>query len=60
MRLIGLAVIVGGWAIAMSGLFLTTSNSARILIALAGIAVSIFGILGILNKYYLDRAIWKK
>ena len=60
MRLIGLLCVLGGWLIAMSGLFLTSSNEIRVVIALAGIAVSLFGILGILNKYYLERAIWKK
>ncbi len=60
MRLIGVAVIVGGWLITMSGLVMTTSNTSRLLFACAGIAVSAFGILGILNRYYLARAIWKK
>ena len=60
MRLVGLAIAVGGWLIAMSGLFLTSSNEVRIFIALGGIAVSLFGILGVLNQYYLARAIWKK
>jgi hypothetical protein len=60
MRLIGILVVLGGWAIAVSGLFVTTSNTVRIFIALAGIGVSIFGILGVINKYYLAHAIWKK
>ena len=60
MRLIALAIIVSGWVIAMAGLFITTSNLGRILFCLAGISVSLFGILGVLNSYYLERAIWKK
>ena len=60
MRLIGVGVVLGGWLIAMSGLFITTSNAGRIVFALGGIAVSLYGILGILNGYYLQRAIWKK
>lgn len=60
MRLIGILVILGGWVIAVSGLFVTSSNMLRAVIACAGIGVSIFGILGIINKYYLARAIWKK
>ena len=60
MRLIGVACAVGGWLIAMSGLFITTSNGGRIVFALGGIAVSLYGILGVLNGYYLERAIWKK
>ncbi len=60
MRIIGVLVILGGWAIAVSGLFLTSSNSIRILFCLGGISVSLFGIFGVLNQYYLARAIWKK
>ena len=60
MRLLGLAIVVAGWLIAMSGLFLTTSNELRIFIALGGIAVSVFGILGVINQHSLAHAIWKK
>ena len=60
MRLAGLALIVMGWFVAMSGLFVTSSNGVRIVLACAGIAISVFGNLGVLNKYYLERAIWKK
>ena len=60
MRLIGVLVILAGWVITVGGVLLTSSNMARILIACAGIGVSIYGILGVLNSYYLARAIWKK
>ena len=60
MRLIGLAVVLGGWVIAVAGLFMTSSNEIRLFFALGGIFVSLFGILGVLNPYYLARAIWKK
>ena len=60
MRFVGIACTLGGWAIAVTGLFLTSSNIGRALIACIGIAVSLFGSLGVLNGYYLERAIWKK
>ena len=60
MRLIGVAVVLGGWVVAMSGLFVTTAAAGRIVIACAGIAISLYGSLGLLNGYYLERAIWKK
>ena len=60
MRLVGVLVVLGGWAITVAGLLMTTSNMARAIIACAGIGVSVFGILGVLNSYYLARAIWKK
>ena len=60
MRLIGVAIVLAGWAISVGGLLVTSSNMARAIIACVGIGVSIFGILGVLNNYYLARAIWKK
>ncbi len=60
MRLIGVAIILGGWALAVAGLFLTSSNLGRLIFASGGICVSLFGILSVLNPYYLARAIWKK
>ena len=60
MRLVGVACVLAGWAVAMSGLFLTSANTVRIVIACAGIGISLYGSLGILNGYYLERAIWKK
>jgi hypothetical protein len=60
MRIAGIGIILAGWLLAMSGLFITTSNMGRAIIACAGIAVSLFGNLGVLNKYYLARANWKR
>jgi hypothetical protein len=60
MRLAGLALIIGGWVLAMSGLFISHSHMVQALFACAGIVVSVYGNLGVLNKYYLARAIWKK
>lgn len=60
MRFIGVVIVLGGWVITIAGLILTSSNMARGIIACVGIGVSIFGILGVLNKYYLERAIWKQ
>ena len=60
MRLVGILIVLAGWAISVGGLLLTSSVGARGIIACVGIGVSIFGILGVLNQYYLARAIWKK
>ena len=59
MRILGILLVLGGWAMAVSGLFITASNLGRAIFASLGILVSLFGSLGILNKYYLARAIWK-
>ena len=60
MRLLGVLVVLGGWAIAVSGLLVTQATGARLILAIAGIAVSLYGSLGILNSHYLARAIWKR
>ena len=60
MRLLGLLCVLAGWVVAMSGLFLTEAATGRIIIALLGISVSLFGSLGLLNVYYMERAIWKQ
>ena len=60
MRLVGVGVVLLGWIVAVAGLFVTSAASARIMFACAGITISLFGSLGILNGYYLERAIWKK
>ena len=60
MRLVGVVCVLGGWALAVAGLLLTSSTMARGLMACLGIGVSLYGSLGILNGYYLARAIWKK
>lgn len=60
MRIIGVIAVLGGWVITIMGLLLTSSNMARGVAACVGIGISIFGILGVLNKYYLERAIWKQ
>ncbi len=60
MRLFGVLVVLAGWVITVGGLLTTSSTMARAIIACVGIGVSIYGILGVLNKYYLARAVWKK
>ena len=60
MRLIGVLCLVGGWAVAVGGLFITAATAGRLIFACLGIGISLHGSLGILNGYYLERAIWKK
>ena len=60
MKITGVLLTVGGWALAVAGLLLTSSTFMRGIFALAGIALSLVGILGVLNPYYLARAIWKR
>ena len=56
----GLVLAVAGGLISIAGLGLMNSVGGRMAFALVGIAVSLFGILGILNKAYLANAIWRR
>ena len=59
MKIVGVLVLLIGWLIPLVGITITQSTAARFVLVLLGIAVSLFGILGILNKAHLKEAIWK-
>ena len=59
MKIIGVLLAIVGWLIPLVGLTITQSTSARFVLALLGIAVTLFGILVVLNKSHLKEAIWK-
>lgn len=56
----GILVTLLGFAITVLSLGITSSVNARLLIVLVGIAVSLFGIIGVINKECLKNAIWRK
>ena len=60
MVIIGLLVTAFGFAITLLSLALASGAGARLAMVLAGIAVSLTGILGLINRAYLRDAIWKK
>ncbi|MBZ5669301.1 MAG: hypothetical protein LAO04_06200 [Acidobacteriia bacterium] len=60
MKILGLALIIVGWLIPVLALAFTSSNSARLILSLVGIGVTLVGILGVLNKAHLKHAIWKQ
>jgi hypothetical protein len=59
MILVGLVVTLLGFVIVILSLTLHSVGS-QLVVVLLGLAVSLFGIMGILNKHYLKNAIWKK
>jgi hypothetical protein len=59
MILIGILVTFLGFVISIFSLALS-SVGARLVVVLLGLAVSLYGIIGVLNKAYLKNAIWKK
>jgi tellurite resistance protein TehA-like permease len=48
-----------GWLLPVVGLGMTASTGARLVLCLVGIAISVFGIAGVLNKAHQKHAIWK-
>lgn len=48
LKLLGIAVALGGWFVTIAGLHITTSVGGRMIFALVGIAVTLVGVLGVL------------
>lgn len=59
MTLMGLAVTFVGFVIAFASLGVTDSTSTRMAMVLAGIVVSLFGIMGVLTPAYQKKWIYK-
>jgi hypothetical protein len=60
MAFLGLAVTLAGFLIAASSVGFTDSNGMRLVIVLVGIALSLGGIIGLINPAYQQHAIWKR
>jgi hypothetical protein len=60
MTALGLLVTFLGFVLALCSLTLTSSVNGRLIIVLAGLAVSLVGIIGIINNGLLKNAIWRK
>lgn len=60
MAAIGLILALLGFLLSLFSLGLTSSTGARLALVLAGILISLFGVLGLLNRAYLKNAIWKR
>ena len=60
MILVGILLTFLGFVIGVSSLAATASSGGRLVIVMAGIAVSLFGILAVLNPAYQKNAVWKK
>ncbi len=59
MQIVGILLALIGWIIPVVGLTITQSLGARFILVVLGIAISLTGILGVLNKAHLKKAIWK-
>jgi hypothetical protein len=59
MKLFGACLAALGWIISLFGMHLTPSVSGRLILALVGIAVSLFGMLVVLPAAFNKNAVWK-
>ena len=57
---IGIVVTLLGFVIAVMSLGMTSSVNGRMIMSLVGIAVSFFGIMGLIIPAYNKNAIWRK
>jgi cytochrome c biogenesis protein CcdA len=60
MTFVGLAVTFLGFVIAFISLGVTNSTGVRMVMVLAGIVVSLVGIMGVLTPAYQKTWIWKQ
>ena len=60
MILVGIVVTVFGFVISLLSLGMTSTVSARMVMVLVGLAVSLLGIIGLINRSYLKNPIWKR
>lgn len=56
----GLVIMLLGFLLSLFSLTLASGNGGRLILVLLGLAVSLFGLIGVLNRAYLNNAIWKK
>lgn len=59
MKLAGVLVALAGWVVALLGIHFTTSVGGRGAIAIVGLLISLFGVIGILPVACNKNAIWK-
>ena len=57
---VGLLIMLAGFLLSLLSLSLATAVGVRMALVLAGIAISLFGLIGVVNRAYLKHAIWKR
>ena len=60
MALVGLVVTFVGFLIAASSVGIMDATGGRLVMVLVGIAVSLYGILGLINPAYQKNVVWKR
>lgn len=60
MKLAGLIVIVIGWLLATVVALQVGSLTGKFVLTIVGIAVILYGLIGLLNEAHLKTTIWKQ
>ena len=60
MVLVGLVITFVGFLVAMLSPGIASGTLGRLILVLVGIAISLGGIMGVINQAYLKNAIWKR
>ena len=60
MTIAGVVITFLGFLIAFFSVGMTADTTMRLVIVLVGIAVSLTGIIGVLNRACLAKAIWRR
>lgn len=60
MVLLGIVMTLLGFVLSLLSLGLTSDVNLRLILVLAGLALSFAGIIGVINRAYLKNAIWRK
>jgi hypothetical protein len=60
MAIVGLVVTLVGFLLAAGSVGFATATGVRLVLVLVGIAISLGGILGLINPAYQQNAVWKK
>jgi hypothetical protein len=60
MAFVGVLITLLGFVIAFLSVAMTSSVGGRMTLVLIGIAMSLAGIIGVINRAYLKNAIWRR
>ncbi|HEX4138251.1 MAG TPA: hypothetical protein VHY84_26815 [Bryobacteraceae bacterium] len=60
MIIAGVVITLLGFLISVASVGVMSNVEGRLVMVLVGIAVSLAGIIGVLNRAFLSKAIWRK
>ena len=60
MAIAGVVVTFVGFLVAAGSVGFATATAVRLILVLAGIAISLGGIIGLINPAYQANAVWKR